>query len=54
MAYFGSKGWYIKELKKAGIAFHPVEKKKLELYKTFVVRQLYLKHVVNNTRKENI
>ncbi|MEH7884889.1 DUF2639 domain-containing protein [Bacillus sp. JJ1609] len=41
MAYEGSKGWYIKELKKMGITKHPIEKRKLELYKTFVVRSLY-------------
>ncbi|MEH7441515.1 YflJ family protein [Bacillus sp. JJ1122] len=41
MAYEGSKGWYIKELKKMGITMHPIEKRKLELYKTFVVRSLF-------------
>jgi len=41
MAYEGSKGWYIKELKKIGITKHPIEKRKLELYKTFVVRSLF-------------
>jgi hypothetical protein len=41
MAYEGSKGWYIKELKKMGITKHPIEKRKLELYKTFVIRSLY-------------
>lgn len=41
MAYEGSKGWYIKELKKMGITKHPIEKRKLELYKTFVVRSLF-------------
>jgi hypothetical protein len=42
MAYEGTKGWYIQELKKIGVTKHPVEKRKLELYKTFVVRNLYL------------
>jgi len=42
MAYEGTKGWYIQELKKLGVTKHPVEKRKLELYKTFVVRNLYL------------
>lgn len=42
MAYPGSKGWYISKLKEKGITKHPVELKKLELYKTFVVRNLYL------------
>ncbi|MGA9225523.1 MAG: DUF2639 domain-containing protein [Mesobacillus sp.] len=41
MAYDGSKGWYIKELKKMGLTKHPIDKRKLELYKTFVVRSLY-------------
>ncbi|MCL6572826.1 MAG: YflJ family protein [Bacillus sp. (in: Bacteria)] len=47
MAYQGSKGWYVQQLKRVGITKHPVEHKKLELYKTFVVRNLYLKNVVN-------
>lgn len=42
MAYEGTKGWYIQELKKIGVTKHPVEKRKLELYKTFVVRNLHL------------
>ncbi|KAB2333530.1 DUF2639 domain-containing protein [Bacillus mesophilum] len=42
MAYYGSKGWYIAELKKKGIRKHPIEAKKLEHYKTFVVRKIYL------------
>ncbi|MET3695976.1 uncharacterized protein DUF2639 [Bacillus oleivorans] len=42
MAYIGTKGWYIQQLKEKGIYYHPTEKKKLELYKTFVVRNLYL------------
>lgn len=42
MAYEGTKDWYIQELKKIGVTKHPVEKRKLELYKTFVVRNLYL------------
>jgi len=45
MAYHGSKGWYIQELKKVGITKHPVGKKKLELYKTFELRNLYLARV---------
>jgi hypothetical protein len=45
MAYPGSKGWYIAELKRLGIAKHPIEQRKLELYKTFVVRNLYFDNV---------
>ncbi|MBP2239450.1 hypothetical protein J2Z40_000003 [Cytobacillus eiseniae] len=42
MAYKGSKGWYIQKLKEAGIRKHPVDLRKLELYKTYIVRNLYL------------
>ncbi|RHW42245.1 DUF2639 domain-containing protein [Neobacillus notoginsengisoli] len=42
MAHIGSKGWYIMRLKEMGIKKHPVGLKKLELYKTWVVRNLYL------------
>lgn len=41
MAYRFSKGWYISQLKERGIRYHPEKKKKLELYKTYVVRNLY-------------
>jgi hypothetical protein len=41
MSYQYSKGWYIKELKKMGHNYHPVDKRKLESYKTYVVRNLY-------------
>ncbi|MED4989289.1 MULTISPECIES: DUF2639 domain-containing protein [Parageobacillus] len=27
MAYFGSKGWLVQQLKEAGIRYHPVERK---------------------------
>ncbi|MEH7354466.1 DUF2639 domain-containing protein [Neobacillus drentensis] len=47
MAYQGSKGWYVKQLKNIGITKHPIEHKKLELYKTFIVRKLYMEKVVN-------
>jgi hypothetical protein len=47
MAYPGSKGWYIQQLKKVGINRHPFYEKKLETYKTWVVRKLYLELVVN-------
>ena len=45
MAYQFSKGWYLQELKKAGINYLPLEKRKLENYKTFVVRNLYFEKV---------
>ncbi|MGE6260338.1 DUF2639 domain-containing protein [Heyndrickxia sporothermodurans] len=41
MAYKYSKGWYVKKLKEWGIRYHPIGRKKLELYKTWVVRNLY-------------
>ncbi|WP_210365118.1 DUF2639 domain-containing protein [Bacillus sp. REN3] len=49
MAYKGSKGWYINELKKAGITKHPVGKRKLELYKTYIIRKIYYDHIINRT-----
>ncbi|WP_453994209.1 DUF2639 domain-containing protein [Bacillus nitroreducens] len=51
MAYPGSKGWYVKALKEKGIYHHPVERKKLETYKTYVLRQLYFDLVVE--KEEN-
>ncbi|CEG27519.1 hypothetical protein BN1002_02386 [Bacillus sp. B-jedd] len=48
MAYVGSKGWYISELKRMGIKKHPVGLKKLELYRTAEVRNLYLEKINNN------
>ncbi|MDQ0197692.1 YflJ family protein [Neobacillus ginsengisoli] len=52
MAYQGSKGWYIQKLKQAGITKHPVEHRKIELYKTFVVRNLFLEKVINQIKQE--
>ncbi|TKC19566.1 DUF2639 domain-containing protein [Robertmurraya kyonggiensis] len=42
MAYQGSKGWYVQKLKELGVHYHPVERKKLETYKSYVLRNLYL------------
>ncbi|MEQ2529706.1 DUF2639 domain-containing protein [Robertmurraya yapensis] len=42
MAYQGSKGWYVQKLKELGVYYHPVERKKLETYKSYVLRNLYL------------
>lgn len=39
MAYFGSKGWYVSELKKLGI--RQIEGKKLESYKSHVLAAAY-------------
>ncbi|RDI43117.1 DUF2639 domain-containing protein [Falsibacillus pallidus] len=44
MAYRYSKGWFIQQLKTIGLTKHPIERKKLELYRTFVVRNLYEEH----------
>lgn len=51
MAYPGSKGWYIQKLKEVGISKHPVDRKKLELYKTSIVRNLYLE---KNNQQSNM
>jgi hypothetical protein len=48
MAYKHSKGWYISQLKEVGITKHPVELKKLKLYKTYIVRNLYFAIVNEN------
>ncbi|KJE27080.1 UNVERIFIED_ORG: uncharacterized protein DUF2639 [Anoxybacillus amylolyticus] len=45
MAHFGSKGWLVAELKKAGIARHPVGRKKIETYKATELYGLYRKYV---------
>ncbi|USK30788.1 YflJ family protein [Bacillus sp. CMF21] len=43
MAYYGSKGWYVKKLREMGIMKHPIERRKLKLYKTYVLRNLYFR-----------
>lgn len=45
MAYTGSKGWYVAKLKELGIRTHPIERKKVELYKTYILRKLYVQQV---------
>ncbi|MEC2056560.1 DUF2639 domain-containing protein [Peribacillus psychrosaccharolyticus] len=44
MAHTYSKGWYIQQLKTIGVTKHPIERKKLELYRTHVIRKIYLDH----------
>jgi hypothetical protein len=44
MAYYGSKGWFVQELKKLGIYRHPVDLRKIETYRTAVLRSLYFKY----------
>ena len=46
MAYTGSKGWYVAKLKENGMRRHPIERRKLELYKTYILKQLYEQHVL--------
>ncbi|MCE4047317.1 MULTISPECIES: YflJ family protein [Bacillaceae] len=41
MAYYGSKGWYVARLKELGLNRHPQEQRKLELYKVYILRNLY-------------
>ena len=41
MAHKYSKGWFVQQLKTAGIRYHPIERRKLELYKTYELRRLY-------------
>ncbi|MCP8967027.1 YflJ family protein [Ectobacillus ponti] len=43
MAHIYSKGWYIQQLKSAGISKH--QQRKLETYKTYVLANLYRIHV---------
>lgn len=52
MAYIGTKGWYIQQLKEKGIYHHPIDRKKLELYKTYVVRNLYLQITSQNNQEQ--
>lgn len=52
MAYRYSKGWYISKLKERGLTRHPVGLKKLELYKTFIIRNLYNELLQDETNKQ--
>lgn len=47
MAFEGSKGWYVAELKKLGITKHPVDSRKLELHKGHVLQNLYFAATAN-------
>jgi hypothetical protein len=48
MAHFRSKGWLVKHLKEAGVTRHPIELRKLEIYKASVLYGLYQKYVLKN------
>jgi len=52
MAHVGSKGWYISELKRMGIRKHPIGRKKLELYRTSEIRNLYLEKIKNSSSNQ--
>ncbi|GAB6454643.1 MULTISPECIES: YflJ family protein [Bacillus cereus group] len=43
MAYFGSKGWYVQQLRALGITKH--EDRKLESYRTHILANLYHTHM---------
>ncbi|PLS17078.1 DUF2639 domain-containing protein [Bacillus sp. M6-12] len=45
MAYQYSKGWFIQQLKAVGITKHPIERRKLESYKTYILRNLYAEKI---------
>lgn len=47
MAHYSSKGYFVAELKKAGIIKHPVTQEKLEKYRTSELRYLYFKHIID-------
>jgi hypothetical protein len=47
MVHIYSKGWFIQQLKNQGITKHPIERRKLELYKTYVLRNLYTQFIEN-------
>jgi hypothetical protein len=53
MDYLGSKGWYIRHLKAAGISRHPIERRKLENHKTYVVANLYSELVEGKNKEVN-
>ncbi|MDQ0230072.1 DUF2639 domain-containing protein [Metabacillus malikii] len=50
MAYPGSKGWFVQQLKANGISRHPSEKRKIELYKSYILRGLYHEYVLKKKR----
>jgi len=50
VAHIYSKGWYIQQLKAIGISKY--EQRKLELYKTHVIANLYWLHI-EGKEKEN-
>ncbi|MCA1032719.1 YflJ family protein [Bacillus timonensis] len=51
MAYQGSKGWYVQQLKNKGINRHPIDRRKLESYKASTLRKLYVDLVIGKEQK---
>ncbi|MEE6131988.1 DUF2639 domain-containing protein [Priestia aryabhattai] len=49
MAHLYSKGWFIKELKAVNVT--KIEGRKLEIFKTYILRNLYLELVEDGTIK---
>ncbi len=47
MAHLYSKGWFIKELKAVNVT--KIEGRKLEVFKTYILRNLYLELVEDGT-----
>jgi hypothetical protein len=50
MAHFGSKGWLVKQLKEAGVTRHPIDRRKLEVYKASTLFRLYEKYVLKSKK----
>lgn len=49
MAHLYSKGWFIKELKAVNVT--KIEGRKLEIFKTYILRNLYIELVEDGTIK---
>lgn len=52
-SFRGVKRMVCLQLREMGMSKHPVELRKLELYKTYVVRTLFLELVKENSQKED-
>jgi hypothetical protein len=50
MAHFGSKGWLVKQLREAGVTRHPIDRRKLEVYKASTLFRLYEKYVLKSKK----
>ncbi|MBO8177352.1 YflJ family protein [Aeribacillus pallidus] len=53
MAFKYSKGWFVQQLKEAGVRNHPQDFRKIELYKTPILRQLYAQYVNEGRQAKN-